>query len=165
MHFWQDEEEHNSYIVMGGYEPSMESPDRIESLALITGAGCVQSIFGYPNEDAWWKDPRRQGHDWCYEIEDSQWASSIQDYNRRSFGADYFRTDSALQSVHHYFIGSKDGSCQILARNLAIEVLPDRSLRQIIELVYRRSRERFAETLRRIDEMQQGRQVPGVQAD
>ena len=152
MHFWQDEEQHACFIVIDGYAPDMDSPDRTETSALITGAGCVQSAFGYPNEDAFWKDPRGELGHGCFEIEGSQWQANIDDYNRRSFGDRYFRGGLP---PHHYFVGSKDGSCQFLARSLEVELFPGRPRWEIVRTVYERQAEEFAETLRTIREMQE----------
>ncbi len=151
MHFWIDEEVGNSYVVLLGYAPDLYAPDRVEALALVTGWGCVQSVFGYPNEDAFWKDPRGALGHGCYEIEGSSWETNIQAYNRRSFGADVPFT----AELHHYFIGSKDGSCQILARSIEVEVFPRKSRREVVEIVNERDQERFRETLRRIQQMQE----------
>ena len=153
MHFWQDEEEHSCFIIMTGYAPDMESPDRVETEALISGVGCVQSVFGYPNEEAFWKDPRGDFRHGCFEIDGSKWHENIDAYNLRSFGNHYWRDNSP--ALHHYFVGSKDASCQFLARSLEVELFPGKSRGDIIRTVYGRQREQFTETLRRIREMQQ----------
>jgi len=140
MRLWQDEEGHACYVVVFGYAPDLDALDRVETRALITGVGCVQTVFGYPNEDAFWKDPRGELDHGCYEIEGSQWRAHIDDYNRRSFGTGYVWPAGEL---HHFFIGSKDGSCQFLARELRVEVLPGMSFREIAGLVEERNRQRF----------------------
>ena len=141
-----------SYIVIDGYAPDMASPDRIKTSALITGAACVQSVFGYPNEDAFWKDPRGELDHGCFEIEGSQRQANIDDYNRRSFGDCYCWREPPLR---HYFVGSKDGSCQVLATNLEVELFPGRPRWEIVRTVHERQAEKFAETLRVIREMQE----------
>jgi hypothetical protein len=151
-HFWQDEEQHNCFIVINGYAPDIDTSDRIETSALIIGVGCVQSVVGYPNEDAFWKDPRGELGHGCFEIEDSKWQANIDDYNRRSFG-DHYRHGGP--QLHHYFVGSKDGSCQILASSLEVELFPGRPWWEIVRIVYQRQAARFAETLRVIRQRQE----------
>ena len=85
MYFWQEEEVHSCYLVMNGYAPGLDSPDRAESPALITGIGFVQSVFGYPNEEAYSKDPRGGLGHGCYEIIGSDRAAKLDDYNSRSW--------------------------------------------------------------------------------
>ncbi len=51
------EENLNAYAVSVGYTPSLASPDRVECAALLTIRGVLQSIHGYPNEEAFW-NPR-----------------------------------------------------------------------------------------------------------
>src|SRR5260221_10037769 len=49
----QQEEAHNSYAVLHGYAPrDLKAPESHKAIALITVSGVVQSIFGYPNEEA-----------------------------------------------------------------------------------------------------------------
>jgi hypothetical protein len=151
MYFWQEEEVHDCFLVVVGYTPDLDSPTRVETLALITGVGCVQSVFGYPNEDAYFKDPRGAMEWGCYEIEGSGWIGNLQEYNRRSFGTDL----PISERLHHYFIGSKDGSCQILARTLEVEVFPELSFQEVVSVAKERVRGRFLETLRQIREMQE----------
>lgn len=150
MHLWQNEEGHRCYVLVDGYAPKLDAPDRVETVALITGVGCVQSVFGYPNEEAFWKDPRGDIGHGCFEIEGSEWEANLQDYNRRTLGSDYHFPGP----LHHYFVGSKDGSCQMLAQHLEVEVFPDKKRWQVIELVNRREAKQFADTLRQIQEMQ-----------
>jgi hypothetical protein len=150
MYFWQEEEVHNCFLVMLGYTPDFAAAGSIETSALITGVGFVQSVFGYPNEDAFWKDPRGELGHGCYEIEGSQWEANLNDYNRRSFGDAY----SAIGPLHHYFVGSKDGSCQILARDLQVEVFPAGwTFNEVIEESQRRMNESRTEAMRVIQEM------------
>jgi hypothetical protein len=58
MCFFQQEETHDCYLMVGGYTPSMEASDRMKGIALVKAQGYLQSVFGYPNEEAYWKDPR-----------------------------------------------------------------------------------------------------------
>lgn len=116
---YQQEEAYNSYVVLHGYTPKdLKAPDRQEAIALITIRGVVQSIFGYPNEEAFWKDPRGHlGHGF-FEVADSPWIDEINGYNAATFGTECMSGSAA----RHFFIGSKDASAQFLARDLAVEV-------------------------------------------
>jgi hypothetical protein len=158
MRLWQDEEGHKCFVVIWGYSPDLEAPDSVGAPALITAIGCVQTVFGYPNEDAFLKDPRGELDHGCFEIEGSKWMDHVDEYNRRSFGTDY--SPSPGDPPHHYFIGSKDGSCQVLAKQLDVEVFPGLSFREISEIVEERNRQEFAEILGEIKAMQEGRQPP-----
>lgn len=148
MHCWQEEGLGACYLIMIGYSPDLDSPSRKEAAALITGAGCVQTVFGYPNEEAFWKDPRGELGHGCYEIIGSDWAAKLDDYNRRSFGAP-LRSGGDL---HHYFIGSKDTSCQVLASELRVEVFPEMSFRAVIQESFRRVQEEQRAVMASINE-------------
>jgi hypothetical protein len=116
---YQQEEALNSYAVLHGYTPrDLKDPDRQKAIALITISEVVQSIFGYPNEEAFWKDPRGDiGHGF-FEVVDSPWIDEINGYNVATFGTEYMSGSAA----RHFFIASKDVSAQFLARDLAVEV-------------------------------------------
>ena len=129
---------HNCYCVLQGYAPDPGRGDRVECPALLTAIGFVQVLFGYPNEEAYWKDGRGGLDHGFNEIEGSGWSRAIADYNSRSFGSTYFRGDAAIR---HFFIGSKDGSCQVLARELTVEPLPGQGFRQVVAMIPRRIHE------------------------
>ncbi len=112
------EENRNAYAVSVGYTPSLASQDRVECAALITIRGVVQSIHGYPNEEAFWKDPRgKLGHG-VYEILGSAWIAELNTYNRASFGTAFITGDE----IRHFFIGGKDSSAQFLAKSLSLDL-------------------------------------------
>lgn len=139
MYAVQEEEFHNCCFVLLGYAPDINDPDRIECPALVTAIGFVQFTFGYPNEEAYWKDERgRLGHGF-YEIDGSGWSEAVDDYNTRSFGTVYFRWDTPLR---HFFIGSKDASCQVLARDLTVEPLPGHTFNQVVAMIPQRIHDR-----------------------
>ena len=115
----QQEEAHNSYAVLHGYAPSdLKAPESHKAIALITISGVVQSIFGYPNEEAFWKDPRGDLRHGFFEVANSPWIDEINGYNVATFGTEYISQSAA----RHFFIASKDVSAQFLARDLAVEV-------------------------------------------
>lgn len=116
---YQQEDAPNSYAVLHGYTPrDMRAPDRQRAIALITISGVRQSIFGYPNEEAFWKDPRGDlGHGF-FELVDSPWIDEVNSYNLATFGNECMSRSEA----RHFFIGSKEVSAQFLARDLAVEL-------------------------------------------
>ena len=104
---------------MHGYTPrDLKAPQRQKAIALITVSGVMQSIFGYPNEEAFWKDPRGDiGHGF-FEVVDSLWIDEINSYNIATVGTECMSRSAA----RHFFIASKDVSAQFVARDLAVEV-------------------------------------------
>lgn len=85
-------------------------------------------MFGYPNEEAYWKDPRGGLEHGFFEIDDSQCRANIVGYNDRTYGIGRGQwAPGARSELRHYFIGSKDASCQLLAHALEVEVFDDRS--------------------------------------
>jgi hypothetical protein len=121
------EERHNAYAVICGYSPSISADDRQECVALITVRGVVQYIVGYPNEEAYWRDPRGDiGHGIC-EIVGSGWRESIDAYNRASFGTDHGLRPPEVPT-RHFFIGSKDSSAQFLAQEIDLDVFTGATL-------------------------------------
>ena len=45
---------HNCYLVRQRDAPDLDSPNRVECPALVTGIGFTQLVFGYPSEEAYW---------------------------------------------------------------------------------------------------------------
>lgn len=85
----QQEEAHNSYAVLHGYAPrDLKAPESHKAIALITISGVVQSIFGYPNEEAFWKDPRGDLRHGFFEVANSPWIDEINGYNVATFGTE-----------------------------------------------------------------------------
>jgi hypothetical protein len=56
MFMLQQEEAHDGFMLLCGCTPSLDAPDRKEAIALVTIVGLCQSVFGYPNEEAFWSD-------------------------------------------------------------------------------------------------------------
>jgi hypothetical protein len=127
LYFLQEEEAHRCYLVCAGCSPRGEysSP----AVALITFWGVVQTIFGYPNVDAWESDPRlSEATGAIYEVVGSRCKQDLIAYNRRTFEtgrrAAESSTDRFFDSeyfsgwpLRHYFVAGHDGSCQALARH------------------------------------------------
>jgi hypothetical protein len=57
--------------------------------AIVTFEGCLQSAFGYPNDEATWGDPRGAAGDepgyGFFEILDSTWLGRLIAYNNHAF--------------------------------------------------------------------------------
>ena len=83
----------------------------------------MQSVFGYPNDEAYWHDPRgsagdRPGYGF-FEIINSTWHERLLAYNRHAFPD---RTPSHPAGLRHYFIGCHDSSGEFLAASMKIEL-------------------------------------------
>jgi hypothetical protein len=106
----QSEEGYNCHLVL---RVSREA-DRSSAIAIVTVVGCRQSVFGYPNDEAWGRDQHGISYGF-YEVLDSDWAERLAAYNRRAF------PDVAMDWGRHFFIGCHDGSAQFLAQDLHVE--------------------------------------------
>lgn len=64
--------------------------DKTDKIAIVTLARCMQSVFGYPNDEAYWHDPQgtgdgdRPGYGF-YEVLSSTWPHRLAACNRRAF--------------------------------------------------------------------------------
>lgn len=139
----QAEEVHDAFVLLHGYTPSLDSPDRKEATALVTVTGLSQSVFGYPNEEAFWCDDRGEVGHGFYEVEGSRWHSNVLEYNRRTYGSRHpeRQLGGEYEPPRHFFVGSKDVSAQFLARGLRVESFIDRPYRAV-----------QAEAIRRMDD-------------
>jgi hypothetical protein len=123
----QRDESPSAFVVFVGYASNHDDPQRREVVALVTILGLVQSVFGYPNEEAYWHDPRGSlSTVGIFELLDSSWGKNIRDYNDRTF---YAANTHMLQwrseefaEARHFFIGSKDNSVQFLANDIRAEI-------------------------------------------
>lgn len=136
----QAEEVHDVFVTMYGYTPGLDAADRQEATALVTVMGLSQSVFGYPNEEAFWFDSRGDVGHGFYEVQDSAWNSNLLEYNKRTYGSRH--KDWAMHGEHeqprHFFVGSKDVSAQFLAQGLRVECFTDRPERQVRDEAMRR---------------------------
>ena len=130
------------YAVLSGYTPSLKASDRRECVGLFTVRGVVQMIYGYPNEEAYWHDPRGDLSHGASEIVGSPWSESINSYNATTFGSSYIEGEPTL--FRHFFVGSKDSSAQFLARDLTLDLFEEPTLLA----AYRKAVE---DALRRLD--------------
>src|SRR5260370_17422019 len=53
------EEGRDCRVVLGVFRPA----DKAHKIAIVTLARCMQSVFGYPNDEAYWHDPRGDAGD------------------------------------------------------------------------------------------------------
>lgn len=93
-----------------------------EKWALVTFETCLQSVFGYPNDEARRGDPRtggdRPGYGF-YEVTGSSWPARLTAYNQHAFPD---RTPAHYARMKHYFIGCHDASGEFLALRMKVEV-------------------------------------------
>lgn len=113
------EEGPDCLVVLGVFRPA----DKAQLTAIVTFEGCMQSIFGYPNDEAYRHDPRgaagdRPGYGF-FEILGSSWPGQLIAYNRHAFPD---RTPPRYATLRHYFIGCHDASGEFLAQDMKIEV-------------------------------------------
>lgn len=104
------EEEADCVVVFMAFNPT----DRTRMAALATFRDCSQSIFGYPNDEAYWGVPNA-GYGF-YEVLDSDWSERLTEFNRLRFP-----DTMPDQERRHYFMGCHDASGQFLARDLVVE--------------------------------------------
>ena len=106
-------------VVLGVLRPA----DKAQLTAIVTFEGCMQSVFGYPNDEAYWHDPRGEAGDrpgyGFFEVLDSTWPGRLITYNRHAFPD---RTPSHYATLRHYFIGCHDASGEFLAQGMKIEL-------------------------------------------
>lgn len=91
--------------------------------ALVTFEVCLQSVFGYPNDEARRGDPRTGGAQpgyGFYEVTGSSWPARLTAYNQHAFPD---RTPEHYARMKHYFIGCHDASAEFLALDMNVEIL------------------------------------------
>lgn len=126
----QSEEGYNCHLVL---LVSREA-DHSDAVAIVTVIGCRQSVFGYPNDEAWGYDHQGNALEigyGFYEVLDSDWVERLAAYNRRAF------PEVPLNWGRHFFIGCHDGSAQFLAQDLRLEIFDGSYGEAIAEAVRR----------------------------
>jgi len=113
--------------------------DKADLVAIVTLEGCMQSVFGYPNDEAYWHDPRgvagdRPGYGF-FEVIGSAWPARLIAFNRHAFPD---RTPSHYAVLRHYFIGCHDASGEFLATSMKVE-LTSGSYQEAVREAVRRS--------------------------
>lgn len=108
------EEGGDCLVVFMALQPS----DRQRKAAIATFVGCTQSIFGYPNDEAYSGVPGASYG--FFEVVDSNWAERVAVFNRIRFPATERHGDS-----RHFFMGCHDASGQFLADDVRVEVFDD----------------------------------------
>lgn len=78
------EEGRDCSVVLGVFRPA----DKAHKIAIVTLVWRMQSVFGYPNDEAYWHDPRGGAADrpWYgfYEVLSSTWPERLIAYNMPS---------------------------------------------------------------------------------
>jgi hypothetical protein len=111
----QSEEGYNCHLVFW----VARETDHSDAVAIMTVVGCRQSVFGYPNDEAWGYDQQGNALELSYgfyEVLDSDWAERLAAYNRRAFPS------VQMEWGKHFFIACHDGSAQFLAQDLRLEI-------------------------------------------
>jgi hypothetical protein len=113
------EEGYDCLLVLGVFRKE----DRANLTAILTLRGCLQSVFGYPNDEAYGHDPRaavgeRLSYGF-YEVVNSTWPERLIAYNRHAFPDS---TPPHYAACRHYFVGCHDASGQFLAESLEVEL-------------------------------------------
>lgn len=136
----QEEEVHDGFLLLCGYTPSVDVPDRKEGTSLVTIVGMCQSVFGYPNDEAWELDRRGEVRNGFYELQGSRWLDNVMEYNERTFGSRHpvWELRGKYEAARHFFIGSKDLSAQFLAQGLRVELFTDWPYRAVRDEALRR---------------------------
>lgn len=95
-------------------------------LAVVRFDLCVQSKFGYPNDEAHFSIPRTRGLGYgCFEVLDSPWNEEICALNRHAF------PDTVPCKSRHFLFLFHDSSFECLARGCTIEIVPVDRFHQI----------------------------------
>jgi hypothetical protein len=145
MSLLQAEEVGDVFVLLYGYTPSLDAPNRQEATALVTVIGLSQSVYGYPNEEAFWSDSRGDVGHGFYEVQESAWHSHLMEYNKRTYGSRNtgWTPPSEREQPRHFFVGSKDVSAQFLARGLRVECFTDTPYTQVRHEALRRMDNRW----------------------
>lgn len=90
-----------------------------------------QSVFGYPDEEAFWFDDRGDLGKGFYELRNSTRLENVTAYNARRAGSRHrdLPLGGKYVGARHFFVASKDVSAQFLARGLRVEVFSGRPFR------------------------------------
>jgi hypothetical protein len=128
------EEGMDCHLVMGVFRPA----DRTHGVAIVTLRQCMQSVFGYPNDEAYWRDPRGEDGDrpgyGFYEVLSSTWPDRIIAFNRHAFPD---RTPAHYFDLRHFFIGFHDASAEFLAESLIVEITDGNYLEAVKDVLRR----------------------------
>jgi len=96
--------------------------DRSTLPAIVTFRHCLQSIFGYPNDEAQWGDPRLRGFGYgFFEIIDSPWTGRLQRYNRQAFPTAHWWPPG---NYRHFVMSCHESMGEFLAEDMRIDLQP-----------------------------------------
>jgi hypothetical protein len=116
------EEESKAFLVLGSAYSTTNGD--VEYRVLVTAFGCIQSVMGYPNDEAYDQDPRHFGSG-VVEVVGSGWAERVHEYNMRTYGGPWFFPPS---SYRHFAVLSKESCCQFLATGLRADFFKSREI-------------------------------------
>lgn len=136
----QEEEVNDGFLLVYGNATGAEYQSDTDATALITIVGMSQSVFGYPNEEAFWYDSRGDLGKGFYELRGSTWLHNVTAYNTRTRESRHLdqRLDGKYVGALHFFVASKDVSAQFLAQGLRVEVFQDRPFKAVRDEAIRR---------------------------
>ena len=102
--------------------------------AIVTFARCSQSLFGYPNDEARWGDPRLRDISYgFYEIRDSPWAERVATYNRQRFPD----PEWSPWGIRHFVVTCHESTAQFLADEVRVEPRPGTFAAAVHEVCHR----------------------------
>jgi hypothetical protein len=164
----QHEEVHHCLVVVSVSARRPGYASLREAVAVAHFSSPAQTVFGYPNEEAYWRDPRGIEHGF-YEVLDSPWAANLRRYDRATHARWRSSGDPGAEqpaewpsgALRHFFIGSKDASFQALAADIDVTVDETRPFDEIASEAFARirgwNRKIVEEMLRRNPELRPNR--------
>jgi hypothetical protein len=101
--------------------------------AIVTLVGCQQSVFGYPNDEARWGDPRLRGLGYgFFEVLDSPWPQRLGRYNRPAFP-----TRTVHRPLRHFGVSCHESLGEFLAADIRVELGPETFAQAVREALRR----------------------------
>lgn len=107
--------------------------DKSTPVALVTFSGCVQSLFGYPNDEAYSNDPRGELSYGFFEGVNSDWPRRLSEYNKRSFPE-----GEGFTGLRHFFVGFHDASAEFLAEDIGVELFHGDGFQEVLQVAMAR---------------------------
>jgi len=90
--------------------------------AVVTFRHCLQSVFGYPNDEAQRGDPNLRHHGYgFFEITQSPWLEHLQRYNRQSFPSAGWWPHG---NYRHFLMRCHENLGEFLAEDMRIDLQP-----------------------------------------
>jgi hypothetical protein len=96
------------------------------SSAVVTFHRCLQTVFGYPNDEARAGDERQRDNGYgFYEITNSPWVGRLQSYNRKAFPPASGHTSGEewpFGTLRHFVVRTHENTREFLAADMTIDV-------------------------------------------